>query len=185
MRLELRNSLDSLNRGKTILYPTDTVWGIGCDATDIDAVSKVYSIKNRQESKSVIILVSSIHMLKKHVSVSKQVLAFLNTTVKPTTVIYKNPKGIAKNIIGTDNTVAIRIVQDDFCRKLIKKLGRPIVSTSANVSGDVTPSSFDKIQKSILESVDYVVNLHHKKVNTEPSSIIKIENDGSIHIIRN
>ncbi|MFB0937434.1 MAG: L-threonylcarbamoyladenylate synthase, partial [Urechidicola sp.] len=162
MRLELRNSLDSLNRGKTILYPTDTVWGIGCDATDIDAVSKVYSIKNRQESKSVIILVSSIHMLKKHVSVSKQVLAFLNTTVKLTTVIYKNPKGIAKNIIGTDNTVAIRIVQDDFCRKLIKKLGRPIVSTSANVSGDVTPSSFDKIQKSILESVDYVVNLHHK-----------------------
>ncbi|MFT4643537.1 MAG: L-threonylcarbamoyladenylate synthase [Candidatus Azotimanducaceae bacterium] len=185
MRLELRNSLDSLNRGKTILYPTDTVWGIGCDATDIDAVSKVYSIKNRQESKSVIILVSSIHMLKKHVSVSKQVLAFLNTTVKPTTVIYKNPKGIAKNIIGTDNTVAIRIVQDDFCRKLIKKLGRPIVSTSANVSGDFTPSSFDKIQKSILESVDYVVNLHHKKVNTEPSSIIKIEEDGSIHIIRN
>jgi L-threonylcarbamoyladenylate synthase len=185
MRLELRNSLDSLNKGKTILYPTDTVWRIGYDAADIDAVSKVYSIKNRQESKSVIILVSSIHMLKKHVSVSKQVLAFLNTTVKPTTVIYKNPKGIAKNIIGTDNTVAIRIVQDDFCRKLIKKLGRPIVSTSANVSGDVTPSSFDKIQKSILEGVDYVVNLHRIKVNTEPSSIIKIENDGSIHIIRN
>jgi L-threonylcarbamoyladenylate synthase len=184
MRLELRNSLDSLNKGKTILYPTDTVWRIGYDAADIDAVSKVYSIKNRQESKSVIILVSSIHMLKKHVSVSKQVLAFLNTTVKLTTVIYKNPKGIAKNIIGTDNTVAIRIVQDDFCRKLIKKLGRPIVSTSANVSRDVTSSSFDKIQKSILESVDYVVNLHHKKVSTEPSTIIKIEEDGGIHIIR-
>ena len=184
MRLELRNSLDSLNRGKTILYPTDTVWGIGCDATDIDAVSKVYSIKNRQESKSVIILVSSIHMLKKHVSVSKQVLAFLNTTVKPTTVIYKNPKGIAKNIIGTDNTVAIRIVQDDFCRKLIKKLGRPIVSTSANVSGDVTPSSFDKIQKSILESVDYVVNLHQNRINKKSSRIIKLEGDGSIKIIR-
>ena len=124
-------------------------------------------------------------MLKKYVSVSKEVLEFLKTTIKPTTVIYKNPKGISKNVIAIDNTVAIRIVQDDFCRKLIKRFGKPIVSTSANISGDSTPNSFEKIQKPILDSVDYVVNLHRKKVNSEPSSIVKIEEDGSIYIIRN
>ena len=185
MTKEISRALVALKQGNTILYPTDTVWGIGCNATDMDGVSKVYSIKNRQESKSMILLVSSIHMLKKYVSISKEVLEFLRTTIKPTTVIYKNPKGVAKNVVAIDNTVAIRIVQDDFCRRLIKRLGKPIVSTSANVSGDATPSSFDKIQKPILESVDYVVNLHRKKVNNEPSSIIKIEEDGSIHIIRN
>jgi L-threonylcarbamoyladenylate synthase len=185
MTKEISRALVALKQGNTILYPTDTVWGIGCDATDMDAVSKVYNIKNRQESKSMILLVSSIQMLKKYVSISKEMLEFLMTTVKPTTVIYKNPKGVAKNVVAIDNTVAIRIVQDDFCRRLIKRLGKPIVSTSANVSGDATPSSFDKIQKPILESVDYVVNLHRKKVNNEPSSIIKIEEDGSIHFIRN
>ncbi len=182
---EINKALVVLNKGNTILYPTDTVWGIGCDATNFDAVSKIYHIKNREESKSLIILVSSIHMLKKYVSVPKKALAFLKSVTKPTTVIYYNPKGIAGNVIATDTSVAIRIVQDNFCRKLIKRFKKPIVSTSSNVSGEPTPKSFIEIQKPILDSVDYVVNLNREKVNKEPSSIIKIERDGSIQIIRN
>jgi L-threonylcarbamoyladenylate synthase len=174
MLSEISNTNKSLKEGKTILYPTDTVWGLGCDATNFKAVSKIYRLKNREESKSLIVLVSSINMLKKHVFMPKKVLEFLKGTSKPTTIIYNNPKGFAKNTIANDNTIAIRIVQDDFCRKLIKRFGKPIVSTSANVSGENTPKSFSEISKPILNSVDYIVNLQQQKVSKKSSTILKI-----------
>lgn len=173
----------TLKLGKVILYPTDTVWGIGCDATNEDAVAKIYQIKQRQESKSLIVLVSSLHMLKQYVSVSKKEKELLKNAKKPTTIIYKNPKGLAKNTLAKDQTIALRIVQDDFCRKLIKRIGKPIVSTSANVSGKPTPKSFSEIDQAILESVDYIVNLHQDSIAEKSSAILKVE-DGKVVVLR-
>jgi L-threonylcarbamoyladenylate synthase len=164
-QIEIYNSLVCLNNKKVILYPTDTVWGIGCDGTNNASVSKIYKIKNRSESKSLVILVSSMNMLQKYVRVTISLKNLINTSKEPTTIIYQNPKGLASNVIASDNSVAIRIVQDDFCRKLIKKFGKPIVSTSANVSGNNTPTSFKEIEHGILDSVDYVGNLHQNRIN--------------------
>lgn len=182
----MKQIIHILNNNKTILYPTDTVWGIGCDATNEEAVQKVYALKKREESKALIVLVSSLHMLKKYVFVPKKALEILKTATKPTTIIYNNPKGLAKNLINKeDNTVAIRIVQDDFCRKLIKRFKKPIVSTSANISGMPTPTSFSEIEKQIKNNVDYIVNLHPSKAKeAQPSRILKINNH-SVEIIRN
>jgi len=183
MNIEITATFVKLKQGQTILYPTDTVWGIGCDATNEKGVAKIYQLKNREETKSLIVLVSSLNMLKKYVKVSNKVLNFIKSTTKPTTVIYENPIGFARNTIASDNTIAIRIVQDEFCRKLIKKLKKPIVSTSANVSGEETPKSFSEISKSILERVDYVVNLQQEKIPNKSSTIVKIT-DGKIEILR-
>ncbi len=181
---ELRNSLTALNDEKVFLYPTDTVWGIGCDATNSRVVSEIYKIKRRSESKSLVILVSSLNMLQKYVKVTSELKKFIHTLRKPTTVIYQDPKGLAKNVIASDNTVAIRIVQDEFCRKLIKRFGKPIVSTSANISGNKTPNSFQEIESVILEGVDYVVDLHRDSINKKSSRIVKLEVNGSITVIR-
>ena len=181
---EINRTLVALKSQKTILYPTDTVWGIGCDATDFDAVAKIYNIKQRVESKSLIILVASLEMLQNYIEeIPKKAIEILRKSTKPTTIIYKNPKGVAKNIINKeDNTLAIRIVQDNFCRKLIKRFGKPIVSTSANISGKPTPKSFSEIDNAILNSVDYVVNLHQEKITNKSSTILKIEGDNVIII---
>ena len=166
---------DFLKEGKTILYPTDTVWGLGCDATNSRAVAKIYELKNRVASKSLIILVNNIKMLKNYVSIPNKVLEILENPAKPTTIIYQNPQLIAENVISKeDNTVAIRIVQDEFCKTLIQKFGKPIVSTSANVSGDDTPKSFSEISKPILDGVDYIVDLHKERETTKSSTILKI-----------
>lgn len=173
-----------LNKGKTILYPTDTVWGLGCDATNEDAVSEIYKIKNRAESKSLIVLVDSLTMLEKYVTVPEKALTILQSVSKPTTIIYQNPKGIAENIINKeDNTLAIRIVEDDFCKEFIKQFGKPIVSTSANISGNPTPKSFSEIEEPILSSVDYIVNLRQDEIATKSSTILKIEGE-EILVIR-
>ncbi|MBL4604299.1 MAG: threonylcarbamoyl-AMP synthase [Flavobacteriaceae bacterium] len=179
----LKKACDHLQQEKTILYPTDTVWGLGCDATNDEAVAKIYKIKEREESKSLVVLVSSLNMLKKHVSISEKVKGILNKATIPTTIIYTNPKGISQNVIAKDNTVAIRIVQDTFCRKLIKSFGKPIVSTSANVSGEATPKSFSEISQPILEGVDYIVNLNLDRITEKSSTILKIKGD-TIEVIR-
>ncbi|WP_370398096.1 L-threonylcarbamoyladenylate synthase [Tenacibaculum dicentrarchi] len=176
--------IDILKTSKTILYPTDTVWGIGCDATNFEAVQKIYQLKNREESKSLIILVDSVEMLKKYVhAVSETVLNILKITEKPTTIIYPNPKNLAKNTIASDNTIAIRIPKDDFCLQLIKAFGKPIVSTSANVSGEPTPKTFSEISTAILQSVDYVVALHQDKTTEKSSTILKVVGT-SVNVIR-
>ncbi|MCD8437172.1 threonylcarbamoyl-AMP synthase [Tenacibaculum dicentrarchi] len=184
MNLQIKNSVSFLKTGKTILYPTDTVWGIGCDATNFEAVQKIYQLKNREESKSLIILVDSVEMLKKYVhAVSETVLNILKITEKPTTIIYPNPKNLAKNTIASDNTIAIRIPKDDFCLQLIKAFGKPIVSTSANVSGEPTPKTFSEISTAILQSVDYVVALHQDKTTEKSSTILKVVGT-SVNVIR-
>ncbi|CAM1362660.1 L-threonylcarbamoyladenylate synthase [Tenacibaculum sediminilitoris] len=179
----LNQILDNLRQGNTILYPTDTVWGLGCDATNEEAVKKIYKIKNRKESKSLIILVDSIEMLQNHVgNIPEKALKILKETKKPTTIIYNNPIRLAPNTIASDNTIAIRIPQDEFCIQLIKEFGKPIVSTSANVSGEPTPKSFSEISQAILKNVDYVVNLHQEKVAEKSSTILKVEGEAIIVI---
>jgi len=182
---ELDNGFKVLKQEETILYPTDTVWGIGCDATSEMAVSKIFKIKKRENSKSLVVLVNSLAMLQKYVEeVPANVIAVLLTATKPTTIIYKNPKNLAQNVIADDNTVAIRIVHHDFCERLIKQFNRPIVSTSANISGEETPKSFSEISKSILECVDYIVNLEKEEISLNSSTIIRVMEDNTIKIIR-
>ncbi|MGV8945988.1 MAG: L-threonylcarbamoyladenylate synthase [Lutibacter sp.] len=185
IKREIQNALEVLKKQQIILYPTDTVWGIGCDATSEEAVAKVFEIKQRSESKSLVILVDSLEMLKKYIpKVSILVLGLLKKTSNPTTIIYCNPIGLAKNLVATDNTVAIRIVQHEFCKQLISAFGKPIVSTSANISGKPTPKSFKEIEPSILDSVDYVVNLQREEVNEKSSTILKVDEKGAVTVLR-
>ena len=185
MQQEIEQTLVTLQQGGLILYPTDTVWGIGCDATNEAAVQKVFQLKNRQESKALVCLVSSLQMLKQIVGeVPETILQILKNPSRPTTIIYENPRRMAKNLIASDNTLAIRIVKDEFCEQLIEKLGKPIVSTSANISAEKTPQSFQEISREILEGVDYIVNLHRQKQDGQTSTIIKLTREGEMIVIR-
>lgn len=185
MKTELNNALESFKKKEVIIYPTDTIWGIGCDATNEKAVAKIYKLKQRSESKSLIILVDSWAMLEIYVKeIPAKVNCIIKGSNKPTTVIYSNPVGLAKNVIAQDNTVAIRIVNDEFCKRLIQQFGKPIVSTSANISGIAAPKCFDEIDKSLLNKVDYVVNLHLDKKQSIASQIVKVNSSGEIEFIR-
>ena len=180
----LNQSIEALLNSQVILYPTDTVWGLGCDATNIDAVAKIFKLKNRVDSKSLVVLVSSIEMLHTYVdAVPQKAIDIISTTKKPTTIIYSNPKGLAANAIALDNTIAIRIPSHDYCLDIINKLGKPIISTSANISGESTPKSFSEISLPILEGVDYVVNLEQDKITDKSSTILKLFGN-DIEVIR-
>lgn len=182
---EIENALEVLKKGGIILYPTDTVWGIGCDAAREEAVKRIYELKQREEAKALICLVSDVRMLEKHVyEVPEMAYTIIEVATKPTTIIYDRPLNVAKNLIAEDDTLAIRVASDDFCKKLVGKLRRPLVSTSANISGAATPKSFTEITPEILKGVDYVVNLHRTKICDKPSSIIKLSTDGQVKIIR-
>ncbi len=182
---EIENALAVLKRGGTILYPTDTVWGIGCDATNPEAVDKVFKLKQRSDQKALICLVGDFKMLQQYVeNVPEVAFDILKFATKPTTIIYDQPIRVAQNIIAPDNSLAIRVTKDEYCKKLIQKLRRPLVSTSANISGKATPQSFAEIDPLILEGVDYIVNLQHQKKSGKPSTIIKLKNDGSVKVIR-
>lgn len=182
---EIENALLVLKKGGVILYPTDTVWGIGCDATNPDAVDKVFKLKQRSDEKSLICLVNDFRMLNEYVETIPEVAYdILKYAKKPTTIIYDDPIRVAENIIAEDNSLAIRVTKDEFCKKLIQKFRRPLVSTSANFSGEKTPQSYAEIDPLILEGVDYVVNLQHDKKSGKPSAIIKLKNDGSVKVIR-
>ncbi|PZW40539.1 MULTISPECIES: L-threonylcarbamoyladenylate synthase [Mesonia] len=182
---EIHECLTVLKRGGLILYPTDTVWGIGCDATNAEAVEKVFALKKRAESKSLICLVSDYKMLNQYVEEIPEVAYdILKFAAKPTTIIFDDPIRVAENLIAEDNSLAIRVCKDMFCNKLIRKFKRPIVSTSANISGQPTPKSFDQISPEILKGVDYVVNLQPANKSAKPSTIIKLTLDGKVQIIR-
>ncbi len=185
MNEEIEKALQIINSGGLILYPTDTIWGIGCDAANRDAVEKIYRLKKRSDSKALICLVSDIRMLENTVyEVPEVAYDILRLSEKPVTIIYDKPIAVAKNLIAADDTVAIRIPKSPFCEKLIRKMKRPLVSTSANISGRPTPRNFREIPEEILKGVDYIVNLHRHTQNGTPSTIIKLGNDGTVKVIR-
>jgi len=183
---DIDHCLKVLQGGGLILYPTDTIWGIGCDATNAAAVDRIYKLKQRSEAKSMIILLADEKELMQYVAhIDLQVFDYLKKAKKPTTVIYDGAIGLADNVISTDGTVAIRIVKDNFCKHLIKRFRKPIVSTSANISGDLPPAWFGDVSPAIWLGVDYIV--HHKqddKTPHAPSSIIKWNKDGTVTVIR-
>ena len=183
---DINNCIEVLNRGGLILYPTDTVWGIGCDATNEDAVARVYHLKQRIETKKMIVLMASEKEVMQYVTLLDLALFdYLEGTIKPTTVIYDGVIGLAENILGEDGSVAIRICEDEFCKHLIKRFQKPLVSTSANVSGQQTPSSFSEIGEIILDGVDYIVQYRRDdNIPKEPSALIKWSREGEVEIIR-
>ena len=185
MKTEINNALQTLKQGGLILYPTDTVWGIGCDASNPEAVKKIYQLKQREDSKALICLVADDRMLKKYVKKIPEVaFNILDVADKPITIIYDDAQNLAENLIAEDRTIAIRIPNDDFCFQLLRRFNGAIVSTSANLSGQPTPKSFKEIAPEVLKGVDYVVNLHREKICSKPSSIIKLSNNGVVKIIR-
>ena len=183
---EINRTVDTLKSGGVILYPTDTVWGIGCDATNKEAVEKIYKIKQRTESKSLIVLVDSEQRLNRYVrEVSALAWDLIEFSERPLTIIYSDPIGLASNVIAEDGSVGMRITKDEFCKQLIFKFGKPIISTSANVSGQTTPRNFNEISKHILSEVDYIVNLRQNETShSQSSTIIKLGLTGEIKIIR-
>ncbi|CAM4120925.1 L-threonylcarbamoyladenylate synthase [Flavobacterium antarcticum] len=182
---EIHNAFEIIKEGGIILYPTDTVWGIGCDATNPEAVAKIYALKKRAESQSMIVLMNGDRMLH-HVfrEIPDVAWEIMDCAEKPTTLILDNPLNVAANLISADKSLGVRVVQDPFCFKLLERMKKPLVSTSANISGQPTPKSFKEISPEIIKGVDYVVNLHHEKIAGNPSSIIKLTNDLQVKIIR-
>jgi L-threonylcarbamoyladenylate synthase len=183
---DVDHCLKVLQGGGLILYPTDTIWGIGCDATNATAVNRIFNLKQRPEAKSMIILLADEKELMQYVAhIDLQVFDYLAKVKKPTTVIYEGAIGLADNVINADGTVAIRIVKDNFCKHLIKRLRKPIVSTSANISGDPSPAVFHDISPAIWQGVDYIAqHRQNEKTVHAASSIIKWNKDGSVTVIR-
>ncbi|MEJ0101771.1 MAG: L-threonylcarbamoyladenylate synthase [Bacteroidota bacterium] len=183
---DIKQCLETLQNGGLILYPTDTIWGIGCDATNEEAVEKIITLKKRPEEKSMIILVASEKEVLQYVaSPDLHVFDYLDKTIKPTTVIYDNAVGIAQNIISKDGSVGIRICKDEFCKHLVRRFRKPVVSTSANISGSTAPALFSGISEEIKKGVDYVVEYRrYDTVIAAPSSVIKWNKDGSVTVLR-
>lgn len=182
---EINNALNVMKKGGIILYPTDTVWGIGCDATNADAIDKIYELKKRSEEKALICLVSDFKMLNQYVEdVPEVAYDILKYAAKPTTIIYDKPIRVAENLVGKDDTLGIRVTKDKFCQQLIKKMKKPLVSTSANISGQGNPLAFADISEEIVKGVDYVVSLQQSIKTPKPSAIIKLSNDGKVEVIR-
>jgi L-threonylcarbamoyladenylate synthase len=183
---EIKNTIEVLRKGGSILYPTDTVWGLGCDARNKEAVSKLFKIKQRVEYKSMVILVCNEAMLTRYVKdVPAIAWELIEAAEEPLTIIYPNGRMLADNLIAADGSVGIRLVKDEFCKNLIYKFGKPIVSTSANISGEESPVSFKSIKLDILNSVDYIVNIrHNEESKAKPSTIIKVGENGEIKILR-
>lgn len=183
---DLEQCIKVLLNGGVILYPTDTVWGLGCDATNAAAVNKIYKIKKRVDNKSMIVLMAEERDIIKYVAQPDlNVFDYLQETEKPTTVIYDGAIGMASKLIADDGSIAIRLVKDEFCRHLIKRLRKPLVSTSANISGEPAPPNFKKIDPAIISAVDYVVEYRQDdEVPREPSSLIKWNDDGTFTVLR-
>ena len=202
MKEEIQKALEVLRKGGIILYPTDTVWGIGCDATDPEAVAKVYAIKKREDSKSLVLLASDVDMVCRYVKeVPEMAIQLVEVNDRPMTIIYpgavtggcpdasgkveKSSHCLAYNTVAEDGTVGIRIPMTDFCQQLVSRFGRPVVSTSANIYGEATPKKFSEISDAIKSAADHVVDPSLEKGATgKSSSIIKVGLDYSIEIIR-
>nr|WP_297310381.1 L-threonylcarbamoyladenylate synthase [uncultured Flavobacterium sp.] len=182
---EVFEAFEVIKNGGIILYPTDTVWGIGCDATNEEAVKKIYDLKKRAESKSMIVLVHNDRLLYNVFREIPQVaFDILDCSDKPTTLVLDQPRNVAKNIIAPDNSLGIRIVNTPFCYRLIERMKKPLVSTSANISGTPTPTTFAEISEEIKNGVDYIVGLDREAKRTKSSTVIKLTNDSQVTILR-
>ncbi len=182
---EVKACVTVLRKGGTILYPTDTIWGIGCDATNDVAVKKIFEIKKRPTSKAMVILVSQISQLEMYAEIPEMAWDLVEFAENPLTIVYPGAKRISPALISEDGSIAIRVVKDEFCKMLINTIRKPLVSTSANISGELAPAFFDEITEDIKTQVDYVVPLRqseHRKAT--PSRIMKLGMNGAIEIIR-
>jgi L-threonylcarbamoyladenylate synthase len=185
IKTEVHNAFEVIKNGGIILYPTDTVWGLGCDATNTEAIKKIFALKKRAESKSMIALVNGDRMLYQILNeIPETAFQIWDLSEKPTTIILDKPRNVAPEIIAEDNSIGIRIVKEPFCFNLMERMKKPLVSTSANISGEPTPKSFSEINPEIIKGVDYVVNLHQNKIMDKPSTIIKLTLDNRVTIIR-
>jgi L-threonylcarbamoyladenylate synthase len=183
---DITNCLAAINNSGIILYPTDTIWGIGCDATNAAAIQRIYQLKKREEKKSMIILVDNENMIEQYVSCpSEKILSFLSQQEKPTTAIFDKAINLPEIIINQDRTIAIRITTDEFCRSLIQQLKKPLISTSANISGEPYPQSFSEVSEHIKKGVDYIVeHRQDDRSPSKPSSIIRLNENNKIEFIR-
>lgn len=183
---EIDNAVESLKKGGLILYPTDTIWGIGCDPFNIEAVEGLFQLKKRTRDKHFILLVDSMEMLRDYIeNIPKEVQSIIIQHKEPTTIIYPSSKVIHKEISTTDGSLAIRIVKDAFCSALINRFGKPIISSSSNITGEASPSCFKEINDRILKGVDYIVNLRQEEDELhKPSKILCLHDDNSFSTIR-
>ncbi len=183
---DIKNAVECMRKGGVILYPTDTVWGIGCDATNAEAVAKVYKIKKREDSKALICLVDSDNRMQRYFrNVPNVAWQLIEVAVKPTTVILDNATGVAENLVAEDGSLAMRVTQEPFSKELCYRFQKPIVSTSANISGEPAAQNYCDISPELLEAVDYVCwsRRQEHKPHT-PSSIIKLSQNGEVKVIR-
>lgn len=183
---EAGHCADIIRKGGIILYPTDTIWGLGCDATNTEAVKRIFKIKQREESKSLIVLVESENHLSKYVrTVPEMAWPLIENSERPLTIVYPGAVNLSPAVVAEDGTVGIRIPKHEFCNRLLHKFKKPIVSTSANISGEPSPSCFDEISEAVKSQVDYIVNLENeKKRKGIPSVIIKMELNGTFKFLR-
>lgn len=186
MTEEILKAYEVLEKGGIILYPTDTIWGIGCDATKVKPVERIFKIKKRDPSRSMIILLDQFEKLYRYVEkVPAIALDLINSIDTPLTIVYPGGKNLAKNLLAEDGSIGIRIVKNEFCQRLISLLNAPLVSSSANLSGQASPLMFCKISPEIIKSVDYAVDFDRDTINqVRPSTVIKFTDDENYHIIR-
>ena len=186
MEEDIKKACEILSKGGIIVYPTDTIWGIGCDATNEEAVKKIYAIKQRADSKSMLVLLDSSAKLDYYISDLPDIaLDLIEISGKPLTIIYSGAKNLASNLIAEDGSIGIRITQESFSKELCRRFKKPIVSTSANISGKPSPANFSEIEWTIISAVDYVVNYRQDDLTkSKPSSIIKLDTGGVLKIIR-
>ena len=186
MHDDIKKALEVLKSGGIILYPTDTIWGIGCDATNEKAVEKIYKIKKREDSKSMLVLMENPALLERYVTEVPEIAwDLIEIATTPLTIIFSKAKNLAKNLIAEDGSIGIRFTKEAFSSQLLQRFRRPLVSTSANISGEKSPAYFDEISEEIRNQVDYVVEYRQNdKTPAQPSSIIKLGPGGQIKIIR-
>ena len=186
MENDIINAAEVLGKGGLILYPTDTIWGIGCDATNEKAVEKIYALKRRETGKSLLVLLDDASKLNRFVSnIPDIAFTLIEVSDKPLTIIFDGAQNLAENVMASDGSIGIRIVKDEFCRRLLRKFGKPVVSTSANYSGIKWPSQFKEIDKGLIGKVDYVVSWgQNLPGHSKPSGIIKLGSNGEVKVIR-
>ncbi len=186
MENDIINSLKVLLNGGVILYPTDTIWGLGCDATNKAAIERVYDIKRRQDKHSMLILLSDIEEMSKYVTqIPREAVKLIESSVNPVTIIYPSAQNLPQNILAEDQSIGIRITEDPFCSELIRRFGKPLVSTSANISGSPNPANFTDIEDEVILEADWVVRWRQNdNTRSVPSTIYKVNDKGGIIIVR-